>query len=358
MKKWRPNSNRALSIALLGCALVLLALSCQQPEKAALSAGPQTPAKNITVIGHRGAAGLAPENTLAAFSRACEIGVDAVEFDVLLTADGEAVVYHDFSLKPEITRTQDGKWLEDAAPPVINKLTLAQLRTYDVGRLKPRTRYARRYPQQQAVDGQHIPTLREVIWLHKHQCHKPIELWIEIKTTPEKPALTPAPEMVSEMVVKMLREENISDRARILSFDWRNLVHVQKIAPDIPTVFLSLEGVRLNNIKSGRPGSSPWMAGFDIDDFAGSIPRAVQAAGGRYWAPYYKHVTSGNIQTAHQLGIQVFVWTPDSHSEMERLIEAGVDGIITNRPDILKRIMETSSSKLPNIYFVSYSSLK
>jgi len=84
------------------------------------------------------------------------------------------------------------------------------------------------------------------------------------------------------MVIKILREENISDRARILSFDWRNLVHVQKIAPDIPTVYLSLEGVRLDNIKPGRPGASPWMAGFDIDDFAGSIPRAVQAASGRY----------------------------------------------------------------------------
>ena len=84
------------------------------------------------------------------------------------------------------------------------------------------------------------------------------------------------------------------------------------------------------------------MAGFDIDDFAGSIPRAVQAAGGRYWAPYYKHVTSNNIQTAHQLGIQVFVWTPDSRAAMERLIEVGVDGIITNRPDILKSVMEKS----------------
>jgi glycerophosphoryl diester phosphodiesterase len=230
MKKWRLILSRALSIAILGCALLPVVLSCQGPEKATLPAGPEASDKRITVIGHRGAAGLAPENTLAAFARACEIGVDAVEFDVLFSADGEAVVYHDFNLKPEITRTQDGN-------PAIIDLTLAELKTYDVGRLKPHTRYARRYPEQKAVDGQHIPALREVISLHKKQCHKPIELWIEIKTTPEKPALTPAPEMVSEMVVKILREENISDRVRILSFDWRNLVHVQKIAPDIPTVY-------------------------------------------------------------------------------------------------------------------------
>jgi glycerophosphoryl diester phosphodiesterase len=142
------------------------------------------------------------------------------------------------------------------------------------------------------------------------------------------------------MVVKILLEEKISDQARILSFDWRNLIHIQKIAPDISTVYISLEGERLNNIKPGRPGASPWMAGVDIDDFAGSIPHAVQAAGGRYWAPYYKHVTISNIQTAHQLGIQVFVWTPDSRSEMKRLIDMGVDGIITNRSYILKAVLK------------------
>ena len=83
-----------------------------------------------------------------------------------------------------------------------------------------------------------------------------------------------------------------------------------------------------------------WTSCFDIDDFSESIPHAIQAAGGRYWAPYYKHVTFNNIQTAHQLGIQVFVWTPDSRSEMERLIDMGVDGIITDRPDILKAILK------------------
>lgn len=339
MKKWALKLSRTLSIAILGWALLAGVLSWQNPEQIALSAGQEAADKRITVIGHRGAAGLAPENTLSAFARACEIGVDAVEFDILLTADGEAVVHHDFNLKPEITRKKDGRWLEDSSPPAIKDLTLAELKTYDVGRLKPQTPYARRYPEQKAVDGQRIPTLREVVSLLKQQCHRPIELWIEIKTTPEEPGLTPAPEIVSETVVKILREENILERARILSFDWRNLVHVQKVAPEIPTVYLSLEGARLNNIQSGQPGSSPWMAGFDIDDFAGSIPRAVQAAGGRFWAPHYKQVTFNNIQQAHQLGIQVFVWTPDSRSEMERLIELGADGIITNRPDILKELM-------------------
>ena len=340
MKRWLIIFHRALSLAILGSAVLLFIFSCQIAERSASPAQPEAAAKKIFVIGHRGAAGLAPENTLSAFARACEIGVDAVEFDILLTADRKAVVYHDFKLKPELTRTPDGIWLETALLPAIKDLRLVDLKTYDVGRLKPGTRYARRYPEQQPIDGERIPTLHEVISLHGHQCRKSSELWIEIKTSPEKPELTPAPEVVAEAVVKIVREKKISNRARILSFDWRNLLHVQKIASDIPTVYLSLEGKRLNNIKPGQPGSSPWMAGLDIDDFSGSIPHAVQAAGGRYWAPYYKHLTTSNIQTAHQLGIQVFVWTPDSRSEMERLIDMEVDGIITNRPDILKAVLK------------------
>jgi glycerophosphoryl diester phosphodiesterase len=321
-------------------AVFVVLCSCHALVKDTPQTGVEQQARKINIIGHRGAAGLAPENTLSAFARACEIGVDAMEFDILLTADRKAVVYHDFYLKPELTRTPDGKWLTSASLTAIKDLRLAELKTYDVGRLKPGTSYSRRYPEQTPVDGERIPTLQEVIRLHKNQCDKTTQLWIEIKTSPEHSNLTPRPEAVSEMVVKILREEKITDRTRILSFDWRNLVHVQKIASDISTVYLSLEGKRLNNIKRGQPGASPWMAGLDIDDFSGSIPHAVQAAGGRYWAPYYKRLTINQIQTAHQLGIQVFVWTPDSRSEMERLIDMGVDGIITNRPDILKAVLE------------------
>ncbi|MGD8492520.1 MAG: glycerophosphodiester phosphodiesterase [Desulfobacterales bacterium] len=344
MKRERKSFCRLLPVAIFASAVLFFILSCQGAQTGAPTVQPEAAAKKVNTIGHRGAAGLAPENTLAAFARACELGVDAVEFDVLVSADGEAVVYHDFHLKPELTRSPDGQWLDSDVPPAIKDMQLAELKAYDVGRLKPGSRYARRYPEQQAADGERIPTLREVIRLHKNRCDPASQLWVEIKTTPEKPGLTPPPEAVSEKVIFILRSEGVSDRARILSFDWRNLVYVQKIAPDIPTVYLSLEGVRLNNIKPGQPGASPWMAGLDIDAFSGSVPHAIQAAGGRYWAAYYKHVTAADIQTAHQLGIQVFVWTPDDPSDMKRLIEMGVDGIITNRPDRLQSVLDAFSS--------------
>jgi len=319
-------------------AAILAFYSYSSAEKSSLSPDQTPPANHIYVIGHRGAAGLAPENTLAAFSKACEIGVNAVELDVLLTKDRKTVVHHDYALKPDIARTPDGKWLQGDGP-AINTLTLNELKTYDVGRLKPGTRYAKRYPVQEPADGEGIPTLDEVIELLKNACDRETELWVEIKTNPEKPALTPAPETVVEAVVQNLKKQAFLERSRILSFDWRALAHVQKIAPGIPTVYLSVIGVRFNNIKPGQPGASPWMAGLDIDDFSGSIPKAVKAAGGRYWAPYYKDLSYRRMQEASELGLQVFVWTPDSPSKMQLLIEKQVDGIITNRPDILKALI-------------------
>ena len=338
MKKRKDIKLRLLANILLVPVVLLMVSSCLTVEKSSPPINVEQPAKKIDIIGHRGAAGLAPENTLSAFKKACEIGVDAVELDVLLTADDKIVVHHDYNLNPEIARTADGEWLNRPGP-VIRDLTLANLKTYDFGRLKPGTRYSRRYPEQQPVDGEHIPTLGEVISLLKAKCDPATQLWIEIKTNPEKPDLTPAPGAVADAVVQLLRMQNSTERVRILSFDWRALVHIQKNEPEIPTVYLSLEGKSLNNIKTGRPGASPWMAGLDIDDFSGSIPQAVKAAGGRYWAPYYKHLTNDLLNEAHALGIQVFVWTPDKRGDMIRLIEMGVDGIITNRPDILKSVV-------------------
>ena len=338
MMKRKDITFRFLAKILFVPVVLLMASSCFTAEKSSSPVNVKQTAKKIDIIGHRGAAGLAPENTLSAFQRVCEIGVDTVELDVLLTVDNKIAVHHDYSLKPEITRTPQGEWLNRPGP-TIKELTLAQLKTYDVGRLNPGTRYSRRYPEQQPVDGERIPTLGEVMSLLKAKCDPATHLWVEIKTNPEKPDLTPAPETVADAVVTLLRLQNFTGRARILSFDWRALVHIQKLEPEIPTVYLSLEGRSLNNIKAGRPGASPWMAGFDIDDFSGSIPQAVKAAGGRYWAPFYKHLTYDLLNKAHKLGIQVYVWTPDKRSDMARLIEMGVDGIITNRPDILKSVV-------------------
>ncbi|MCP4693110.1 MAG: glycerophosphodiester phosphodiesterase [Desulfobacterales bacterium] len=341
MMKRKKRRGRRIVHVLIGLVVALMVSACAAAEKRDSPEAPGEeagrPVRKVTAIGHRGAAGLAPENTRASFRKACESGVDAVELDVLFSADGKIVVHHDFRLKPEIARTPDGEWIQRPAP-AINHLTLAELKTYDVGRLKPHTRISRRHPDQQPADGARIPTLDEVISLFETACDPAVQLWVEIKTSPEKPDLTPPPEKAADAVVALLRERKFTGRTRVLSFDWRSLARVQEIAPEIPTVYLSHVGVRLNNIKPGRPGPSPWMAGLDIEDFTGSIPRAVKAAGGRGWAPHHRYITYRLMKEAHELGLEVHVWTVDSRDEMARLIEMGVDGIITNRPDRLREL--------------------
>lgn len=294
------------------------------------------------VIGHRGAAGLMPENTLSAFKRACALGCDAIELDVLVSGDGELIVHHDFKLKPEIARTPDGAWVSSGSQLAIKDLTLAQLKTYDVGRLRPKTSYASRYPEQTPVDGERIPTLKEVIDLFKKACSPTTRLLVEIKTSPEEPDMTPPPEVVSDKIVRMVKDEGIAERTWILSFDWRNLVHIQKTAQELATVYLTISGLGLNNLKPNQTGASPWMAGLDIDDFSGSAPQAVKAAGGRVWSPFFKNLTPESLAEAHQLGLLVSVWTPDTPDDLKKMTEMKVDAITTNRPDVLKQLLESN----------------
>lgn len=289
----------------------------------------------IYAVGHRGAAGLKPENTLIGFSHAIQLGVDAIELDVLVTADNVLVVHHDFRLKPETTRLPGGAWLNDHTGKQINQLTFNQLKAFDVGRLKPNTRYASKYPNQVPSDGQRIPMLREVIQLLKKYRGKSVQLWIEIKTSPEQPTATPSPDSVAQKVVNLLEEETFIQRVKVLSFDWRSLIHIQKIAPSIPTVYLSSETKQFKAASFMNLWESEWTAGFDIGKHGGSIPQTIAAAGGCWWGPRYTQIDAKQVEEAHRLGVNVAVWTPNTSKAMKKMIKLGVDAIISNRPDIL-----------------------
>ena len=133
---------------LTGAILLLTALfsiaACQTAGESPIQVKAEQSIQRLYVIGHRGAAGLAPENTISSFKRAIDIGVDAFELDVHLTDEGEPVVHHDYYLKPEIARKSDGSWLSNESKLLIKDLTVKELKTYDVGRLKPGTKYSQR----------------------------------------------------------------------------------------------------------------------------------------------------------------------------------------------------------------------
>jgi len=296
--------------------------------------------------GHRGARGLAPENTLAGFATALSIGVTTLEFDLGMTKDGVLVVHHDIWLNPDTTRGADGRFLAGRGP-AIHSLTLNELKRYDVGRLKPGTPYAARFPEQRAVDGERIPALAEVFDLVRRAGGDHIRFNIETKITPTSGAATPSPEVFAEAVARAIRDAGLAARATVQSFDWRTLAHLRRIAPEIERVCLTSEQPGEDTVQRGKPGPSPWTAGLDVDEYGGSTPRLVSAAGCSVWSPQFRDLTPGLVAAAGLVGLKVIPWTINEGADIERLLALGVDGIITDHPDRARDVMAAKGMPLP-----------
>jgi glycerophosphoryl diester phosphodiesterase len=311
-----------------------------------LLAAPATPAKEraFDLQGHRGTRGLAPENTLVAFARALGLGVATLELDTGVTRDGVVVVSHDSRLNPDFTRGPDGKWIAGPGPAIFS-LSRAEVLTYDVGRLRPDTAYGRLYPEQVPADGTRIPTLREVYALAAKAGNSAVRFNVETKLDPGKPEETPAPEAFADAVLAVVREAGALGRTSIQSFDWRTLRHVQKVAPEVETCYLTSRGD--DQLRSGQPGPSPWLAGFDLDDYGGSVPRLVKAAGGRCWSPNFRDLTADTVAEARRLGLRVVPWTVNRPEDLAAVIDLGVDGLISDRPDVARRAMQEKGLPLP-----------
>ena len=262
-----------------------------------------------------------------------------------MTSDGVLVVSHDSRLNPDHTRGPDGKFL-DTQGPAIHSLTLAQVKRYDVGRLKPGTNLAATFPEQRGMDGVRIPTLTEVFELARQARADHIRFNIETKLTPTSGADTPDPETFAA-AVRAVRETGLAARVSIHSFDWRTLAIVRRIAPEIERACLTNDGGNGDTLQRGKPGASPWTAGLDIDDFVGSVPRLVVAAGCSVWSPNYRNLGAPALAEAKALGLKVIPWTVNERADMHRLIEVGVAGIITDYPNRLRAVMAERDIPLP-----------
>ena len=292
---------------------------------------------------HRGGRALRPENTLQSFANALSMGVDTLELDMGVTKDGVVVVSHERGLNPDLARGPDGQYIPKGIPYV--NLTLAEVKKYDVGQIRPGSDYAARFPDQLSVPGTRIPTLAEVFALVRRSGDHHVRLNIETKIDPTHPEESPDPQHFVATVLALLRREQFVDRVMIESFDWRTLLLVQKEAPTIPTVYLTQQEQPEENIYLDKP--SPWTAGFDPLKYGGSVPRAVKAAGGKIWSPLYSDVDPRSIAEAHRLGLPVVVWTVNKAEDMAHLIDMGVDGIISDRPDVLRSVAAKKGITLP-----------
>ena len=163
------------------------------------------PANAFDLQGHRGARGLAPENTIPAFEAALKIGVTTLELDTAMTRDNVLVVSHDSYLNPDHTRGPDGEFLKEQGP-AIRALTFDELQRYDVGRIQPGTAYAARFPMQKGADNVRIPRLAEVFDLVKRNGADHVRFNIETKLTPTSGADTPDPETFAAALVKAIQD--------------------------------------------------------------------------------------------------------------------------------------------------------
>ena len=311
---------------------------------ASLDVGAQD--RDFDLQGHRGTRGLMPENTLAAFRKALEIGITTLETDLAVTADGTLVLSHEPLLNPDLTRDADGKWLA-ANGPAIKSLTLTQLKTYDVGRINPDSRYARQWPDQKAVDGERVPTLSELVALTASMGKTQVRFNLETKLTPHRPQDTIEPAAFATRVIDALRKEGIAARTTVQSFDWRTLVALRRMAPDTHTVCLTIESPNTNTVLPGPDGASPWHAGLKLYDHGGSLPRLVKAAGCGTWSMFWRNLTPELLKEAQALGLKIVPWTVNDRGDMTRLMDMGVDGLITDYPDRLRDVMTGRGMKLP-----------
>src|SRR3984893_3192798 len=204
--------------------------------------------------GHRGARGLWPENTLAGFAAAMELGVSALELDCGVTRDGVVVVSHDPELNPDCTRDAHGRFLATAGPAIFS-LTYAQLQSYDVGRLRPGSAYAARFPHQQPVDGERIPRLADVLRLVRTRGRGRLRVAFEVKTFPEQPQLTLAPEPLVQALRLDVERTDTAALVVVLAFDWRVLSAVQRLMPQLPTAALTDQQPGEDTVRIGSPPS-------------------------------------------------------------------------------------------------------
>ncbi len=272
----------------------------------------------VEIQGHRGARGLWPENTVGGFARTLELGVDVLELDVALTADGVPVLHHDQALRGDTVRDRGPCRPQDPMYPYVGRpireLTLAQVKTVDAGIL-----HERFADTQTPLPGAEVPTLAEVCAL---VAPHDVRLAVEIKTDPSWPEV----ETITAAAVKILESHGLTERSRLLAFDWRVLGVALELLPG---------GDRVALVEPDTLEAS-WMAGHDP---AGGLVAAASAAGATMISPKKVMVTPELVATAHDRGLAVVVWTVNDPAEMVRYIAFGADALVTDYPDRLRTVL-------------------
>jgi glycerophosphoryl diester phosphodiesterase len=318
-------------IARLAAALLALALLLASPASAQPS--------GFDLQAHRGGRGETTEESLRAFAKSLELGVSTLELDIVITRDGQPLVWHDPTVDPEKCADTGPAFAGDPAYPYVGKLvhelTLVQIATLDCGR-----RLAE-FPHAEVVRGNKIATLPEVFAL-ADSYGADVRYNVETKVEADHPGASAEPQEFVDVILAAVRSAGKVDRVEIQSFDWRTLPMVHRAEPTIPLVALYNEG-------SWVP-RSPWLAGIDAVVVGDPMIGALMV-GATMVSPRYALVTGRPyVDHAHSLGLRVIPWTVNDVDAMREQISYGVDGIITDFPTLARGVLAGLGMPLPPAY--------
>lgn len=310
--------------------------------------------EHFDVQAHRGGMGLTVENTLAGFATALDVGVSTIECDVHLTRDEVPVLVHDSVVGPALVR--EGADPGDGVWPYVGRtvldLTLAQLRTLDVGSVRHPE-----HPEQRLVPGARVPTLQELFDLLDERGAEHVGVNLELKYDPTTPHLAPEHARLAEVVCETIGRAGMGGRVSFQSFDWALLRLVHELDPDVTTYALFSP----RYLMVGQPGASPWLGGLDVDDHEGNGVAAASALGFDGVSPihgspyrtgvedpaYVAFATAELIEQAHEEGLLVVPYVVDDVATMRRLVLDGADGLITNHPERLREVLVDLGEPVP-----------
>jgi glycerophosphoryl diester phosphodiesterase len=268
---------------------------------------------NFDIQGHRGCRGLMPENTVASFIKAIDLGVTTIEMDVVITKDNQVILSHEPFFNHEITTKPNGLYVTEAEEKRLNiySMTYDSICKYDVG-LKPHPRFTK-----QTKVAAVKPLLSVVIdsvedYIQKNNL-KPVQYNIETKCKPSTDDVYhPTPAVFVDLLMDVLQGKKIVSKTIIQSFDVRTLQYLHKQYPTVKTALLTEDFLNRNTAKKiEQLGFKPTI-----------------------YSPAYQLVNKKMVLYCKQNNIQLIPWTVNDVKQLQKLIDVGVDGVITDYPNL------------------------
>ena len=303
---------------------------------------------------HRGGIDVRPENTLYSYAYAIELGATSIECDMQLTKDGQIVMSHNPILNSDITRDKNGNYIENNKYD-IRLMTVDELKKFDVGVMDQNCgEYYDLHGKTQFTYDAKIPTLEELMQLIQSYDDKNIVLNIETKSYPDPASAgyknNADPKKFVEVFNNIVKKYDMEDRVVLQSFDWQTLIEMKKLNPNISTSALWQEqpswGRDSESLRRYEKKKSPWLGGLDIKDYQRNPVKAAHAIGTDIISPYYTEISKQDVDEAHSLDMKIVPWTVNNEKDMNMLLDMGVDDIISDKPWLLKQVLEKRNIKL------------